>query len=102
MSRSYRKNPVLKYAPSAGKWGKQFANKRVRRFKGKLSSGKAYKKLYETWNIHDVVERTTLNGWLERWGKWWDWLEMKGYEGNLYGDTLQDAVGNWKKTYYWK
>lgn len=54
MSRSYRKFPLCKCERSC-KWGKKQANKRVRRYKGEISNGRNYKKLYESWEICDYA-----------------------------------------------
>ncbi len=58
MSRSYKRNPVVKDGKS-GRIGKRFANKKVRRYKGEIPNGKGYKKIYESWNIHDYAFRDT-------------------------------------------
>jgi hypothetical protein len=54
MSRSYKKTPVVKDGDS-GKVGKKFANRKVRRYKHDLSNGKAYRKVFNSWDIHDMV-----------------------------------------------
>ena len=58
MSRSYKKTPVVKDGKS-GRIGKRFASRKVRRYKGKIPKGCFYKKIYESWNIHDYVFRET-------------------------------------------
>jgi hypothetical protein len=50
MSRSYKKHNIVK-DPSA-KGMKKYANKKVRRTKN-VPNGKAYKKVFESWNISD-------------------------------------------------
>ena len=50
MSRSYKKYNIVK-DPSA-KGMKKYANKKVRRTKN-VPNGKAYKKVFESWNISD-------------------------------------------------
>lgn len=50
MSRSYKKHPIVK--DPAGKYMKRFANKKVRRTKD-IPNGKAYRKVFETWDISD-------------------------------------------------
>lgn len=59
MSRSYKKNPVHKYAPERARWAKNQANRRVRRYKGDLSDGCDYKRLYNPWDIHDCISYET-------------------------------------------
>lgn len=53
MSRSYRK-PYLKDNTKNGgaKIAKRTANHKVRKTK-ELANGKSYKKVYNSWNIHD-------------------------------------------------
>jgi hypothetical protein len=52
MSRSFKKVPIVKYG-GYGKFGKQLANKKVRKID--LSDGNNYRRIYESWNIFDVV-----------------------------------------------
>ena len=62
MSRSRKKNPIYKYAPSSKRGGaklaKRMANKKIRRSLY-LSNGKYFRKVYQTWDIHDIVSRWT-------------------------------------------
>ena len=51
MSRSYRHFPVHKERPS--KVAKRRANQAVRRYKGEISDGSWYKRLFESWIISD-------------------------------------------------
>jgi hypothetical protein len=60
MSRSYKKSPVFK---DRRKSGKRFANKSVRKYSKKIQSGRAYKKIFCSYNISDYSFRTT---WEER------------------------------------
>lgn len=50
MSRSYKKHPRVKDAANKGM--KKFANKKVRHTKN-IPNGKAYKKVFESWEISD-------------------------------------------------
>lgn len=71
MSRSYKHTIGIVKDP-ANKASKRFANKAVRRYKGDLPShGKAYKKLYQSYDISDF---------------WWIW-------------TKEDAIKEWEKDY---
>lgn len=65
MSRSYKKSPVIKDMDS-GRFGKRLANKKVRRFKNDIKSGKSYKKIFETYNIHDFVSRYSYKDYLKK------------------------------------
>ena len=68
MSRSVKKHPVVKDHGS-GKWGKRQASKAVRRSKSFDDSGKEYKKLYNTWNIHDYVSYYSKEDAIKDWKK---------------------------------
>lgn len=50
MSRSYKKYPIVKDPPNKGM--KKYANKKVRHTKD-IPNGKAYKKVFESWEISD-------------------------------------------------
>lgn len=52
MSRSYKKHPWAT-DNSDKKIHKKIANRRVRRFNRDIANGKAYRKLYESWEICD-------------------------------------------------
>ena len=52
MSRSYKRYPSWKCGKSC-KWGQRQANKRIRHTLQGISNGKAYKKLYNSWDICD-------------------------------------------------
>lgn len=51
MSRSYRKTPACK---ENSKGMKRLANQKVRNYKGELANGKAYRKLFQTYDISDT------------------------------------------------
>ena len=102
MSRSYKKNPVLKYAPKSGKIGRGFANRRVRYYKGELSNGACYKRLYEPWNIHDCVQRQTLEDALEYRTYALAYNEMRGWDDAPEEANINLYIQKWKKWYYRK
>lgn len=54
MSRSYKK-AILKDGEGGKKWAKRQASKAVRRYKGEIPNGGAYKKLYESYDIDDYI-----------------------------------------------
>lgn len=98
MSRSYKKTPyitdgVAKHTSQR----KKLANKKVRRNIKKLfKKGKNYKKIYDSYDIHDWISR-------------WTWEEAKKeYETNPWPrwkekyPTLKDFYNYWKKYYYRK
>ena len=59
MSRSYKKNPVYTDRPNGAKYWKRCANKKVRRYKDNLDDGKMYRRIYNSWDIHDYINRWT-------------------------------------------
>jgi hypothetical protein len=66
MSRSRKKYPITKdYSRGSTKEYKRFASKSVRNYKGELSDGKEYRKLFNSYNIHDYTyhEWNPLNEW---------------------------------------
>lgn len=76
MSRSYKRTPILKCCGDK-KYGKRQANKKVRRSdKSVLYRGKQYRKLYESWDINDVIlfwtrHEAEKDGELDVWKKWY-------------------------------
>ena len=55
MSRSYKKNPVCTDgSPHTTKESKKFANKKVRRHED-IPNGSAYKKVSDSYDIHDYI-----------------------------------------------
>lgn len=75
MSRSYKKHPRVKDKNSKGM--KRYANKKVRRTKD-IPNGKAYRKVFESWNISDyqwiwtreeaivMYEQASTNSWIKK------------------------------------
>lgn len=59
MSRSYKKSPVWTDRRNGAKFWKRVSNKKVRKYKGELANGNAYKKIYDSWEIHDWVSYYT-------------------------------------------
>jgi hypothetical protein len=99
MSRSYKKTPVIKFAPSKGKIGKGFANRRVRKYKGDLSDGACYKRLYEPWNIHDCVMRYTLDDAMNYRTKALAYNEMRGWDDSPEEANINLCIWKWKKSF---
>ena len=56
MSRSFKKSLVAK--DKNNKYNKKSANKKVRRYKNNIANGKAYKKIYESYDICDYIFMT--------------------------------------------
>ena len=63
MSKSYRKNPIVKDNGKSKKEMKSLANRKVRRKLNdpdfNIADGKAYKKEFESWDIADFISRWT-------------------------------------------
>lgn len=54
MSRSRKNHPIVKdYSRSSTRDYKRFASKFIRRYTGIIIDGNHYRKLYDSWNIHD-------------------------------------------------
>ena len=89
MSRSYKKHPRVK--DSASRYMKKYANKKVRRTKN-IPNGKAYKKVFESWEISDWNWIWTKNEAIHEWesAKPNSWIR-KHYE------TLEKYLIYWEK-----
>ncbi len=68
MSKSYYKYPAIKdYGRGYSNWSKRQASKAVRRRKD-IDNGRAYKKVYDSYNINDykwayIYDESLLDGW---------------------------------------
>lgn len=98
MSRSYKKHPMMKYAP-CGNWGQKQANRRVRRYKGELPNGCAYKLLYNQYNIHDCVSYYTLQDALSYRSYSLAYDEMRGWESDPNEVNITRCIQKWKRWY---
>ena len=94
MSRSYKKHPACNDS-SAGttRWKKRVANKRVRNSKD-VPNGKAYKKVYESWDIRDFV---FLESWEETKTRYMSRVERGLIDPEKF--TLEDCYRQWYKDY---
>ena len=66
MSRSYKKNPFYTDRPRGAKYWKRQANRRVRHYRGTLAN-RRYRRLYNSWEIHDWVSRWSKAEAIHRW-----------------------------------
>ena len=91
MSRSYKKNEICNDG-SAGttKRSKRFANKTVRKSED-VPSGGAYKKVSETWDIHDYSIRWTWEEAVK------DWEEGRNSYLKEKYPTLEEYRQYWEK-----
>lgn len=65
MSRSYKHELVIK---DHNKGAKNFANRRVRRFRGEIADGSSYRKITERWDICDWKMRYNPETRVRSWG----------------------------------
>ena len=61
MARSYKKNPICSDHSNGAKYWKKIGNKKVRKINDFLSKGNKYKKIYNSWEIHDYISRWDKN-----------------------------------------
>lgn len=98
MSRSYKKNPIYTDGRTpTPKKSKKYANKKVKHTSN-LPNGKAYKKVYESYDIHDYVSRWTweeAKEWYLRKSQIEEWTH---YLKKQY-PTLKLFYRYWKKTF---
>lgn len=97
MSRSFKKHPYCTDGRGGRKQWKRIANKIVRNYKNNLADGKNYKKLYESWNIHDYISRWS---WSEAKKEWEDGLRNTYLQEHY--PTLKEFYRLWKKYYHSK
>jgi len=102
MSRSYKKYP---YCGPKDKQMKKFANRKVRRRLKNLNNiynYKAYKKVFESWDICDQKNYST---WEDYWRKcclvtfWWN-ANFPEHPYELPDKKVEYKI--WKKYYYYK
>ena len=102
MSRSYRKNPIIKDNGKSKKEMKSLANRKVRRKLNdsdfNISNGKAYKKEFESWDIADFISRWTKEDAIKEYeskSKKYRWFKEEW-------PTLDDYLNYWEKTMHRK
>ncbi len=88
MSRSFKHSPVSTDGKRrTTKQSKKFANKTIRHYKKGLPNGKAYKKLFCSYNIHD-------------WISYWSWSQAQKDWNRLF--FLQKEYPTLKQFYiFW-
>jgi DNA relaxase NicK len=80
MSRSRKKNPVsTDGGVKSVRWWKRQANKAVRNYQKSVDNGKSYKRLFETYNIHDHkaygLSRKDYEWWLKYEPEYKIWMK---------------------------
>lgn len=98
MSRSFKKYPVCKDGES-GYPGKNFANRRVRRFEGDLSSGGAYKKLFCPYDIHDQWSMNTWEEWIAREWRFYTEGRVFGWWRSAEMPDEKEEYRRWRRFY---
>ena len=83
MSRSYKKNYIVK---DKNRGSKRFASKAIRRFRGDVPKGKAYRKVFESYDISDYAFRYT-------------WEEYKKKRGAFSGNRGKSLYRKWYSIY---
>lgn len=102
MSKSYRKNPIVKDNGKSKKEMKSLANRKVRRKLNdpdfNIADGKAYKKEFESWDIADFISRWTKEDAIKEYeskSKKYRWFKEEW-------PTLDDYLNYWEKTMHRK
>ena len=94
MSRSYKKHPCIKESSPHTKYGKKFANRKVRKSEETLQH-KDYKKQYCSWEISDyrfyMTRKEVISEFFASRAKEYHWMKQFA--------TLKEALTWWKKTY---
>lgn len=95
MSRSYKKNPIYTDRPDGAKYWKRLANKKVRRKNNHFLKGNKYKRIFNSWEIHDYISR---------WSKYQALNDFKRYEylKEEYKNEEDFLNKHWKKYQYRK
>lgn len=94
MSRSIKHTPVCK-DNGIGKDAKRYASKSVRRLEDTPSNGSAYKRVYNSYDIHDYVSRWTREEAVKAWAE----EDADGRFHKMY-DTLEEFLEKcWAKAY---
>ena len=103
MSRSYKKNPVYTDRPNGAKYWKRCANKKVRRYKDNLDDGKMYRRIYNSWDIHDYINRWTKEEAIDYWYKVQTEAGYRWYDITKDYPTLENFLDKcWAPDFYWK
>lgn len=103
MSRSYRKFPKVRvYYGKSGKYGRKRANKKVRKLPLDyyIPNGRSFKKVFNSCEIYDY-SFTQFKEWEI---KEWEQEEVEILNGidswkRKYHTSLEECLGDWKKTY---
>ena len=92
MSRSYKKTPIQKDNVGGRKHAKRTANKKVRQYKGEIADGKAYRKLYCSWDIYDWISYSSYEDYREQYEDE-QWREMRNWKSE------KDCFRDWARIF---
>lgn len=92
MSRSFKKHAYCKDGRDGRKYWKRQANRKIRNEED-VPDGKAYKKKYDSWNIHDCISRWTWKTAKEEW-------EQEGSIWQIDFPNIKNFYRFWKKNYH--
>lgn len=95
MSRSYKKNPIYTDRTHGAKYWKRLANKKVRKENDHFLKGKKYKRIYNSYDIHDYISRWTKEEALKDFKRY---IYLQKYYKNEY----EFLNKHWKKYQYRK
>lgn len=105
MSRSYKKHPwYTDHTRTYTKFAKHQANIKVRRTKG-LYNGSSYKKLYDSWDIHDWVSYWPKNKAIHHYevdGFYYNGEWIYSFDREEFPTSKSFVDKYWKKYHYRK
>lgn len=98
MSRSYKKTPICKDRKTSSKANKRIANSKVRHTDN-IPNGKAYRKVFNTWDIHDYVSRYSYEEYMVDF-----YRDLKEYRNGIsdespFDDKRRFNINDWFKCY---
>lgn len=96
MSRSFKKVPLCK---DNSRGMKKIANRTVRR-QGFLGKGSYYKKVFESWNIHDYKFTSTFEEFVNNTRQYNHEMSLRGY--SCKEETTEELYKVWYKMYKMK
>lgn len=91
MSRSHKKNPIIKDKTGM----KKYANRKVRRYKKEIPNGTSYKQLFNSYDISDFSFSYTYNEYKKEYES-----RKKSYINGAFPYLRDDySYYDWYKTY---
>ena len=99
MSRSYKKSPICSDRPNGAKYWKRIGNKKARKSKDNFPKGRKYRRVYNSWEIHDYISRWTKKEALEYYNHAGYFYNGKWYCAFDFKDEKEFLNKYWKKYY---